>query len=172
MVRKKKAGLNRTMESLSPDDQDYALWLVLIEATRYIFKAIELDMNQYGITPEQGEVLLITKAFNSQLTPTGISRLTCREIHSVGGLVNRMAEKGLVRRAKDLEKKNLVRVVLTNKGRQVYENSKERQSIHSIMSILSEGDRQQLISCMSRLKGTAIDEVLRHYRPPFLRQLP
>jgi len=48
-----------------------------------------------------------------------------------------MARRGLVKKVKDLDRKNLVRVVMTEKGKKTYELSTKRGPIHRIMSTLN-----------------------------------
>ena len=47
-----------------------------------------------------------------RVTPAEISRRLLRESHSISQILNRMENKGLVRWVKDLERKNLVRLIL------------------------------------------------------------
>ena len=69
-----------------------------------------------------------------------------------------MEKQGLVRKVKDLDRKNLVRVVLTEKGREAYYHSTKRESIHQIMSFLSEEERQQLRHCLQTLRDKAREQ--------------
>ena len=63
---------------------------------------------------------------------------------------------------KDLDRKNLVRVALTEKGRKAYYQSTKRESIHNITSSLSEEECQQMLSylktlCDKALKGLGME---------------
>ena len=156
------------MENLSSADQDYALWLLLLKARRCIFKARDKELSQYGITPEQAGVLFIVQTLDNKVTPAEISRLTCREPHTVSVLISRMEKNGLVRKVKDLDRKNLIRIVLTEKGQQAYDHSSKRETIYSIMSVLSKEERQQLRSYLNRLRDKALKELVKYYKPTFL----
>jgi DNA-binding MarR family transcriptional regulator len=139
------------MENLSSADEVYNLWLLFIKARRAVFKAREKELSQYGITPEQAGILFVVKHIGSRATPAEISRLTIREPHTVSGLVDRLEKAGLVKKVHDLDKKNLVRVAITEKGEQAYHHSTKRESIHHAMSSLSEEERQQLRSSLQKL---------------------
>jgi DNA-binding MarR family transcriptional regulator len=78
-----------------------------------------------------------------------------------------MEKEGLVRKTKDLERKNLIRVSLTEKGQQAYYQSSRLESVHRIMSSLSEEERQQLSSCLETLRDRALKELGMEQRPPF-----
>ena len=157
------------METLVSNDQDYALWLLLLKVRRCISKTREKELSPYDITPEQAGVLFIVQALNSQTTPAEISRLTFREPHTVSTLIGRMEKKGLVKKVKDMDKKNMIRIVITEKGQEAYNQSSQRTTIHNIMSALSEAERQQLTSLLQKLSDQALKELGEYYKPPFLR---
>ena len=133
-----------------------------------MYRARTKELFKYGITPEQAAVLFVVQAIGPKATPAEISRWLMRESHSTFGLLSRMEKQGLLRRTKDLEKKNLVRVTLTEKGREVYHQSAERESIHRIVASLSEGERQQLRAYLGKLWNRALDELGVSHEPSFL----
>jgi len=73
--------------------------------------------------------------------------------------VDRMARRGLVKKVKDLDRKNLVRVVLTEKGQKTYELSTKRGPIHRIMSELSAKEKQEFKEYLVRLLAKARHEI-------------
>ena len=128
-------------------------------------------MNRYRISRTQISVLSIIQAIGNKATPAEISRRLFREPHSVSGLINRMEKQGLVRKTNDLDRKNLVRVVLTDKGKLLYERSAVRKSIQKIMSYLSEEECQRLKSYLERLRNKALRELgVSRKRPLILPQ--
>jgi len=140
------------------NDQDYRLWVLLNQVRDAVFKARQKELNQYNISATQAATLLVIEAIGPKATASEISRQLFRKPHSVcgaDGILGRMEKKGLVRRLKDLDRKNLVRVVLTEKGRQAYYQSTKQESIRQIMSSLSEEERQQLTSCLHTLRDKA-----------------
>jgi len=150
-------------ESLSLEDKDYNLWLLLIITRRLMYKARQRELNQYGITPPQAGILHVIENIGNKVTPAEISRQTLREPHTVSVLIDSMSKKGLVKKVKDLNKKNLVRVAITEKGKQAYYQSTKRDSVHEIMSSLSEEERQQLNRCLNKLQ----DKALQVLYPPY-----
>ena len=70
-----------------------------------------------------------------------------------------MEAKGLVRKSKDLDKGNLVRVSMTEKGRKAYIESLGRQSIHQLMSNLSQQEKQQLDVLLRKLLDASLAEL-------------
>ena len=154
------------MQNLSSGDQDYNLWVLLGQAAQAAFKARERELNQYGISAMQAAALFVIQAIGDQATPAKISRWLFRESHTISGLLDRMEREGLVKRVKDLDRKNLVRVVMTEKGQQAYRESTKGQSIHKLMSSLSEKERQELRSCLERLRNKALEDLAVDRKPP------
>ncbi len=68
-------------------------------------------------------------------------------------ILNRMERDGLLRKAKDLDRKNMIRVSLTEKGKQAYYLSTKRESIRQAISALSEEEYQQLWPCLEKLRS-------------------
>lgn len=160
------------MEVFSSVDQDYRdeefrLWVLLRQVAHTTLVARDRELNQYGITTIQAAVLHTIQLIGNRATPAEIARRILRERHSVSGLLIRMEKDGLVRKVKDLDRKNLIRVAITEKGQQVYDRSTKRKSIHKIMSSLSEEERQQLRSCLEKLGNKALRELLVNRKPPF-----
>ncbi len=114
------------------------------------------ELFRFGITPEEAAVLFVVSRIGDTATPAEISRWILREPHSTSGLLERMRKDGLIDKVKDLDKKNLVRVVITEKGQRALEKSCDRESIYRILSILTLEEHQQLSSLLLRLRESAI----------------
>ena len=148
-------------------DKNFTLWVLLRQAKDMVFKAAEKELSRYGISPEEAGVLSIVQALGNKAIPAEISRWLLREPHSVSGILSRMEKKGLVRKTRDLDRKNLVRVTLTEKGQQAYYQSTKIESIGKIMSCLSEEKCQQIIPCLKELRDRALKQLGIDQKPPF-----
>jgi len=148
-------------------DKDYALWWLILQTRRSMHKVRARELFLIGITPEEAAVLFVVSRIGDTATPAEISRWILREPHSTSGLLERMRKDGLINKVKDLDKKNLVRVVITEKGQRAIQESRGRESIHKILSTLSLGERQQLSSLLLRLREAAIGELGTFAVPPF-----
>ncbi|MHC1578967.1 MAG: MarR family winged helix-turn-helix transcriptional regulator [Dehalococcoidia bacterium] len=155
------------MRNFSTVDRDYRLWVLLLQTSDAIYKAREKELSPLGLSAMAAAALFVIKLIGERATPAEISRWMFRESHSVSGLLDRMQEKGLIKRTKDLEKKNLVRVSLTDKGKQAYESSLDIEAIHRILSSLSEEQRQQLATCLEILRNKAVEELRTERELPF-----
>ena len=153
--------------TLYDTDIDYNLWWLIVHMRRAMYKARAKELFQYGITPEEAAVLFIVNAIGRQATPAEISRWLLREPHSTSGLIDRMVKEGLVRKVKDLERKNMVRVAITEKGQQLYNQSTKRESVHRIMSSLAGDECQKMWECLRKLRDKAFEEIGVVRKPPF-----
>ncbi len=143
----------------SSEDEDQDLWLLLTHTRYAIFRARELELQRYGITPEQVSLLFVVKAKDNRATPAELSRYLLRQPHTESALVDRMAKKGLVKKVKDLERKNLVRVAITEKGQKAFEQSAKRGPIHRIMGELSPEEKRKFRKYLETIYAKARQEI-------------
>jgi MarR family transcriptional regulator, organic hydroperoxide resistance regulator len=143
----------------SSEDEDQDLWLLLTHTRYAVFRAREKELLRYGVSPEQMGLLFTVQALGNKATPASLSRHILRQPHTVSALVDRMAKRGLVKKVKDLDRKNLVRVVITEKGQKAYEISTKRGPIHRIMGTLTTEEKKDLKSFLEKLLTKARKEI-------------
>lgn len=148
-------------------DPDFNLWILLAQTRALLFSAGEQELAQYGISLMQGWTIFTVKAIGQKATPAEIARWLCREPHTVSSLLSRMAEMGLVKKEKDLNKRNLVRISLTPKGEDIYRRAIGIKSVHTIMAGLSEEERQHLRLILEKLRSRAQKKLGRKYILPY-----
>jgi DNA-binding MarR family transcriptional regulator len=113
-------------------------------------------------------MMFMIVTLGEKATPSELARRLFREPHSVSELVDRMEKAGLVRRVSDLAKRNLVRIELTDKGRDIYEQSLAEEPVHRIMDSLSDEEHAQLRAILGKLWDEAVKELGMEKREPFL----
>jgi DNA-binding MarR family transcriptional regulator len=143
----------------SYSDADHDMWLLLTHTRYAVYRAREKELQRYGVSPEQVGVLFIVQALGNRATPSEISRYIMRQPHTVSALIERMESKGFVKRIHDLDKRNLVRVSMTDKGQRIYETSTKRGPIHRIMGVLTDGERTQLRTLLGKIHSQARKEI-------------
>jgi DNA-binding MarR family transcriptional regulator len=143
----------------SAEDEDQDLWFLLTHTRYAIFRAREKELQRYGVSPEQVSLLFVVQALGNKATPAALSRHILRQPHTVSALVDRMARRGLVKKVKDLDRKNLVRVVITEKGQKTYELSTKRGPIHRIMGSLDAKEKKEFRVYLERLLAKARKEI-------------
>jgi len=153
------------MKSLSAGG-NHELAVLLAQAREAMLKARRKELIRYNISPRQSAVLFYIRAIGDKATPAEISRGLFRESNSISEILGRMEKQGLLRKVKDLSRKNMVRVELTEKGREACNRSEKRASIDKIFSTLSNEERQQLRFYLERLRDKAL-QLIRKKRPLF-----
>jgi DNA-binding MarR family transcriptional regulator len=149
------------------NDRDYNLVSLIRQTRDAVIKARERELAHIGISSIQASLLSILKEIGNKATPAEISRRLVREPHSVSALLNRMEKKGLIRKIKDLPRKNMIRVTMTQKGKTVYHHSTKRVSVHEIMSTLNEDEKKVLHLLLEKLLDKAFKLAGITYRLPF-----
>ena len=144
------------MNTLLSTDQDYNLWVLMRQTRDAMTKARERELEKYGISSIQAAVLFTVQSIGVEATPAEISRRLVREPHSVSGLLSRMEKQGLIKRVKDLPKRNMLRVVMTEKGETAYDQSTKRTTMHEIIGILSENERRRLWDDLEKLRDKSM----------------
>ena len=140
------------------EDKDYELWVLLAQAREAMYKARQKELRLYNLSPRQSAVLFIIRAIGDKVTPAEISRWLLREPHSVSEIISRMEKQGLLKKVRDLYRKNLVRIELTEKGSEAYNQAIKRDSIHTIMSALSDEERRQFSTMLEKIRYRALKE--------------
>jgi len=157
-------------EKVETDVTNYGkreLWALLSQADNALNRVADNELRQIGITTIQAAVLFFAKNTKEPATPAKISRWLFREPHTVSQLLMRMEKQGLIKRTRDLDRKNMVRITLTEKGEEAYQGQAEMRIIGKILSVLSSEESHKLGACLKKLRDEAIKEL--DTRP---RQLP
>jgi DNA-binding MarR family transcriptional regulator len=146
---------NLQIKSYSDGDRDYALWNLFSRSMYAANRAREKEFLRYHISPEQSEVIFVAKFLKGLATQAEISRYLIRQPHTVASIVNRMEEKGLVEKVRDLKHKNMFRVVITEKGEKAYAYTNRRITIHRLMNSLSDNEKRQFGQYLEKIMAVA-----------------
>jgi DNA-binding MarR family transcriptional regulator len=136
-----------------------ATWQLLSWTSRAVGKARHKELSEFGVSGDATSVMFSIVHLGKEATPSAIARLLIVEPHSVSQLLTRMEEDDLVRRVHDLEFKNLVRIELTEEGKEIYRQSLRRRSIKKMMSVLTAEERVQLWSSLAKLREAALKQI-------------
>jgi DNA-binding MarR family transcriptional regulator len=133
---------------------------VLEQRTRDLLRKCEDKvLGEYNITTEQCTALIAIEYLDDPVRPTDIARWLLRKGTSASMIIDRMVKAGLVRRVRDRHDRRVVRVVITSKGRETFEQATPVYwgLIEEILSSLSYEDKHTLISLLERLRDTAFE---------------
>jgi MarR family transcriptional regulator, multiple antibiotic resistance protein MarR len=146
------------MKNIFINDEYFDAWIGLSHTRDVLWKVRQKELNNQQITVRQAAILFIIQSLGDKATPVAITKRVSLQAHSVSEHLTRMEESGLIQRLKNLDKKNMIRIQMTKKGCQVYNESIQRKSIYQVMTCLSRKELQQFTSILLKLeeKGTAI----------------
>lgn len=167
MVETRDSEFDKWQKEFIALDPDYKLSWLIMQTGHMLWWARRKELARFHSHPTQIAILFAAQALGNRTTPAEISRFLLREPHTISITLSKMERDGLITKVKDLDRKNLIRIALTDKGREAYKKSAERESIHRIMSYLSDEERRQLRSCLRKLLGEALRELRYDREGPF-----
>ncbi len=148
-------------------ENELELWWLMHQTTHLMERAREKEMKKVSLSVVQAGILFAIQVLGNRATPAELARWHSREPHTISGVLNGMVSKGLVEKIKDLDRRNLVRVAITDKGKEIYnEYVVKRGSIHDMISTLTEEEQQTLWSFLSRMRAKALNRLGAEQEPP------
>jgi len=141
------------------EDENFKLWILLSRARNLVFRARELELQRYGITPEQAIILYLISNAEEDLSPAELARLIFRRPHTISAMLDRMEEKGLIVKTTDKHRKNMIRIGITSRGREAYVQTTKRGPIHRIMGSVDKVDADQLNRILENIISKTTDEL-------------
>ncbi len=144
------------MYDLVSDDIVAKMWTVFPKASDAACRAASKRLRPVGVTLQQARALLVLSRSSSPPTCTEISRILMRKPHTITALLNGMQRAGLIRRVKDDGNQKLERVVMTQKGKEVWKQVLQTQLSMEFTSFLSIGEFYQLVSMLEKVRDAAL----------------
>lgn len=135
------------------------LYQLLARTDHIVAKARTKELRQYGITMNDAIVLFTAMRLKRQATPANISRQLFWEPHTVSEQLKAMEAKGLIRKVRDLERQNFIRVEVSEAGLKAYRESSRRKSTRKVMSALSNDEQVQLWTLLAKIRQRAMQEL-------------
>ena len=147
--------MNNIDKLMAEDSSVYARYLIG-RVSHKMFLAQQKEMAQHHITPRQAYVLFVLANLSHTATLAELSKYTERGISNISIQLTRMEKDGLVKKTRETPKSAQLKFELTEKGSNLEKRCNIKTSDKTIMSVLSEEERQQLISMMDKLRNKAI----------------
>jgi DNA-binding MarR family transcriptional regulator len=139
-------------------------WAEMSVTSTILRRAWEMELAQVGLTVPQALVLTIVAGSPEPITPMKLSKLLHREPHTISALLTRMEAQGLVKKERNLERGNWVRVTLTKKGKEAYERQVVARRVRNVTECLSKQELDALNKMNRKLRAKGI-EMLRDMLP-------
>lgn len=135
-----------------------------------MFKARKNELFALNVEADHSAIFFLIHTLGRSASPSEISRTLFREPHTVSTVLSRLEKTGFVRKTKDLEKRNMIRVELTEKGLDAYKKASTRKTIHNIINTLSAREQKTLALLLEKLQRKALEELRLRYESPLLNK--
>lgn len=162
---------NKREKDHETNKEFYRLWVLLRQVGHLMTELRREDLLNYGMSPAQAATLRSVANLGDVATPAEISRWLMRKPHTITHLLNRMEKCGQIKKVKDMERKNQVRIALTEKGEEDYKAVKQAEYSHPILSFLEEDEKQMLEHCLDKIRTKLLEELDITFRPPLFENL-
>jgi len=106
------------MERKSAMELDQCINFVLTKAQQSVYQLFKAELHSYGVTPGQYGILKCLWDKNGQ-TAKQLAEQLFLDSSTVTGILDRLENKGLVKRQPNSRDRRSLQVVLTNKGREL-----------------------------------------------------
>jgi DNA-binding MarR family transcriptional regulator len=140
-------------------DSDEKLYHLLAQSRYLAYRVREKELEKYKISPENIQLLTVIQTLGGNATPASISRLLLRQSHTVSSMVGRMTRLGMLKKVPNPKARNQVHVLITAKGRKMYELANKLNPVHRILSVLNKKERQNLEEYLERIMVKARNEL-------------
>jgi len=151
------------------DDPRIELQALLHSTNETVQRAVKLELAQYKLSQSQVGVLHMLVKSVDMLTLNQLAEASIKELNSVTTLIDRMQKNKMVEKVK-IPGENKTYVALTDKGRDMYNNTVTEHAIMLIFDILSDTEKKQLTHLLEKLRHQARSILGLDYVPPFLQR--
>jgi DNA-binding MarR family transcriptional regulator len=141
----------KTSEKSAKLVSNFELFLLMGKINHLTFLARQRELNHYHIPGQQLHVLRIIQELGPKATLSEVAKNVERKINVISRQTISMEKDGLIKRIKDTPKSRLLRIELTDKGLEMLKIGKESKTIDAILSALTEKEKQQVYTNLSKV---------------------
>lgn len=132
-----------------PGNRYLRAWILFKRVYDILIKVRNNELKEYGSNIEQAGVLKVIQSLGVNATPNEIASVRFRRPHTISVLLRSMERSGLVARTKDDHRKNVIRISLTDNGKEASQKLKKSRAIKEILeTALSQAEIKQLSTYM------------------------
>lgn len=136
----------------------HRLWVLLSQTRAALFKARHKRVKRYVHFNVAASLLHIWR-HDGQVTMADLANRLFLEAHSASEIVKRLEKKGFVRKTKDSGRGNIVKLWITEEGRQFCREISQPDFVQEVISCLTKEQQEQLWSLLSILYDKALQEL-------------
>jgi len=136
---------------------EHKLWVLCHQTLNLVTKCEDKAFASGGLTSQQMGVMMAIKNIKPPVSQTEVARWLDRSTNSVSMIIDRMERDGLVRRRRDLTDRRSLRLVITKKGKEAFEQALDPgwELINHVLSNLTKEEMQTLNELMEKIREKA-----------------
>ena len=128
-----------------------AMWLLIDQVSRLMNRLQERELLRIGATPEKVTTLQLIHDLGEDAITAEIARYLCRKDQSITGMLNRMEQEGLVKRAPKHRGQPYTALALTDKGEEM--RKKGQKVLSGLTKPMSAWARKEVINGLIGMRG-------------------
>ena len=132
------------------------LWQLMIRTFHIMRRVRQKELNKFHITTRSSAVLRLIIRLGEGATLTKIAEQLVMEDHSMSEQLTRMEKAGLIKKVRSSKNKNQIRVEMTEKGYEAYNNTLLRNSVQNIMSVITPEEQRTLWSIVAKIREQSL----------------
>jgi DNA-binding MarR family transcriptional regulator len=138
------------MENQTLSDPNFKLWLLFTSIHHKMVALREKELNPYNISTSQLRLLRIIESLGAKAILSEVAKITERKIDVISRQAATLENDGLITRITK-PKSRLLRLELTEKGKELLKAIHSSQGLNEVLSVLSEKEREQMSSALMRI---------------------
>jgi DNA-binding MarR family transcriptional regulator len=111
----------------------------------------EKELYPYNITTSQLRLLRIIESLGSKAILSEVAKIVERKLDVISRQATMMEKDGIITRIRDKPKSRLLRLELTEKGKELLRTIHSSQGMNEVLSVLSKKERQQMFSALKKV---------------------
>ena len=139
------------MENQTRSDPNFKLWLLFSSIHHKMVALSEKELYPYNITTSQLRLLRIIESLGSKAILSEVAKIVERKLDVISRQATMMEKDGIITRIRDKPKSRLLRLELTEKGKELLKTIHSSQGMNEVLSVLTEKERQQMSSALKRV---------------------
>ena len=133
------------MENQTRSDPNFKLWLLFSSIHHKMVALREKELYPHNITTSQLRLLRIIENLGSKAILSEVAKIVERNLDVISRQAATMENDGLITRITK-PKSRLLRLELTEKGKELLKAIHSSQGLNEVLSVLSEKEREQMFS--------------------------
>jgi DNA-binding MarR family transcriptional regulator len=143
--------MDEIMDEMISNNSRLYLRVLIDRASNLFLTARQKEFAPYEVTPPQGSILFLLANIGHKATLAELARHSRREINTISLQMSTMERDGLIKKTRVKPKSTLLVFELTEKGADIHKKLSKMTADKTIMSALTEKERQQAIALVKKI---------------------